>query len=332
ALTRASRAFLESPPVGFTEVPILSPRGVIYHAEPGQEPLLESTRAALAGTGTAIELLDAKAVLAAVPVMEPSKLAAGLLEVDAQDIDVHALHQGFLRGLRRAGGVLRTGAELVGARRQGSAWTLTLADGSSLAAGAVVNAAGAWADQVGALLGAAPVGLEPRRRAAFTFEGPAGQDFMRWPVVCGVAEDWYFKPDAGQLLGSPANADPTVPHDVVPEELDIATGIWRIEQVSAMRIRRPRRTWAGLRSFVADGDLVIGWDPAVAGLLWVAGQGGYGIQTAAAASALAAALALRGEPDPTLRAHGVQAEDMSPSRPSLRTGTLPEPTTRRKES
>jgi D-arginine dehydrogenase len=135
-----------------------------------------------------------------------------------------------------------------------------------------------------------------------------------WPAVVGITEDWYFKPDAGQLLGSPANADDTVPHDVVPEELDIATGIWRIEEATTLTIRRPKATWAGLRTFAPDGEIVIGWDERCPGFLWLAGQGGYGIQSAAGASEFAASLLLRQPLPATLRAQGVDPAALSPAR------------------
>lgn len=189
-----------------------------------------------------------------------------------------------------------------------------LQDGSQVRARAVVNAAGAWADAVARLCGAQPLGIEPRRRSAFTFAAPEGEDIHGWPAVIGVDESFYFKPDAGQLLGSPANADPVPPHDVVAEELDVAMGIDRIETLTRLRIRRPRHVWAGLRSFAPDDDFVIGWDARREGFFWLAGQGGYGIQTAAGASAAAAALLMR-EPLPAeLLAQGVDARRLSPER------------------
>jgi D-arginine dehydrogenase len=314
ALTRASRTFYERPPQGFTEQPLLGARGALYVAMHDQAHLMESTRAELQSTGCRIEVLDAQQTLAKVPCLRADQVAGALFDADAQDIDVSALHQGFLRGLRAAGGELRTGAELRGARREGEGWELTLADGSTLRARTVVDAAGAWADEVAALFGARPVGLEPRRRSAFTFRPPEGMAIADWPAVVGIDESWYFKPDAGQLLGSPANADPTSPHDVLPEELDIALGIHHIESATTLQIRRPTATWAGLRSFVADGEMVIGADPDCPGLFWLAGQGGYGIQSAAGASELAAALLLQ-EPLPeALRAQGVDPASLSPAR------------------
>ena len=139
--------------------------------------------------------------------------------------------------------------------------------------------------------------LQPRRRSAFVFDPPAGTDVRAWPLVVDIDESFYVKPEAGLLLGSPANADPVPPHDVLPEELDIATAIHRIELATTLSIRRPRRTWAGLRSFVPDGNLVIGPEPGEPTFVWLAAQGGYGIQTSAAAGELAAALAL-GRPLP----------------------------------
>jgi D-arginine dehydrogenase len=314
ALTRASRAFYERPPAGFADVPLLAPRGVLYVATHGQEALLHATAEALATSGTHLKQLDAAEALARVPCLRADVVHGALFERDAQDIDVHALHQGYLRGLRARGGELRTDAELAGASHDGVRWTLRLGSGETVAARQVVDAAGAWADEVASRFGAVAIGLEPRRRSAFTFNAPDGVAVSAWPAVVGVDESWYFKPDAGRLLGSPANADPTVPHDVVPEELDIALGIHQIQSVTTLAIRRPASTWAGLRSFVRDGELVIGRDDRCPGFFWLAAQGGYGIQSAAGAAELAASL-LCGEPlPPSLAAHGVDPRAFSPRR------------------
>lgn len=200
------------------------------------------------------------------PCLNTTLLVDGFADDGARDIDVHGLHQGFLRGLRQCGGELRCSAEVRALAHAAGVWTVDLADGSQVRARCVVNAAGAWADALGALAGAAPIGLVPKRRSAFTFAVPEGMDAARWPAVISADEGFYFKPDAGQLLGSPANADPVAPQDVVPEELDVATGIWRIEEVTTLQIRRPSHTWAGLRSFVADGEMAVGWDASPAPL------------------------------------------------------------------
>lgn len=312
ALTRASRGFYAAPPTDFAASPLLAPRGALYVAWSGQQAALDAMHAALAATGTEIERLAAAQTLARVPVLRAQGLVGALWEPDAMDINVHALHQGYLRAARRHGATLWTEAELQRAQRDRSGWTLTLADRRQLRAGQLVNAAGAWADEVARRCASAPQGLQPRRRSAFSFDAPAGMDFRSWPVTAAVDERWYFKPDAGQLLGSPANADPVAAHDVQPEDIDIATGIHAIAQDTTLAIRRPRRTWAGLRTFSRSGELVIGAD--AQGLFWLAAQGGWGIQSAHGAALLAAAL-LNGQALPqALREQAVQPWRMQPQR------------------
>ena len=314
ALTRASRAFYDAPPPEFGGAPILTPRGVVYLAGPDQLDLLDAAYAEILPLNPGVRRLTRDELLAELPCLRPEAVAAGMSEPGAADIDVHALHQGYLRGLRQRGGAIRCNAEVTGLQRLDDGWRVRLAGGEAITAGAVVNAAGAWADVVAALAGVPPIGLEPRRRTAFTFPVPAGMDAGRWPAVIGIDESYYFKPDAGQLLGSPANADPVAPHDVVPEELDVALGIHRIEQVTSFQIRRPSHSWAGLRSFVADGDLVIGWDNHVPRFFWLAAQGGYGIQSAAGAALLARQLALDEPLSASLVEEGVTRDALSPAR------------------
>lgn len=317
ALTMASRAFFDAPPAGFADQPLLSPRGALIVATHGQDARLNSHWQALATAGSKAQRLSAAAACALLPALRPDQVIGAILDPGAADIDVHALHQGYLRGVRQQGGSVVCDAEVTVADAAAGGWRL-LAGGQRYAAPVLVNAAGAWADRLAALAGVAPIGLEPRRRSAFTFTPPEGLDTTRWPLTIGVAEDWYFKPDAGMLLGSPANADPVEPHDVQPEELDIATGIFRIEQLTTLRIRRPAHCWAGLRSFVADGDLVGGFDPLAAGFFWLAAQGGYGIQTSPAMGEGCAAL-VRGEPLPLrIAAFGLSSEQLGPGR--LKTG------------
>ncbi|MGU1584089.1 FAD-dependent catabolic D-arginine dehydrogenase DauA, partial [Pseudomonas aeruginosa] len=177
-----------------------------------------------------------------------------------------------------------------------------------------VNAAGAWCDAIAGLAGVRPLGLQPKRRSAFIFAPPPGIDCHDWPMLVSLDESFYLKPDAGMLLGSPANADPVEAHDVQPEQLDIATGMYLIEEATTLTIRRPEHTWAGLRSFVADGDLVAGYAADAEGFFWVAAQGGYGIQTSAAMGEASAAL-IRHQPLPAhLREHGLDEAMLSPRR------------------
>jgi D-arginine dehydrogenase len=226
---------------------------------------------------------------------------------------VHALHQGYRRGLRRHGGQLVCEAEATHIERQAGQWHVQ-AGGREYCAAVLVNAAGAWCDEVARLAGVATIGLQPKRRSAFIFAPPPGLAVAGWPSVVSADESWYFKPDAGLLLGSPANADPVTAQDVQPEELDIATGIARIEEATTLKIARPKRTWAGLRTFAPDGELVIGFDPRCEGFFWLAGQGGYGIQSAAGASLLALSLLLGRPLAEELIREGIVPARMSPGR------------------
>jgi D-arginine dehydrogenase len=314
ALTCASRAFYITPPEGFTDHPILTPRGVMHLAKVGQEQELADAMTLALKTSPQVERLTVQQVCERVPALRSELLCGAAYEFDAMDIDVHALHQGYLRGFRTNGGELVNDAELASATFANGAWTIVLGDGRILTATTLVNAAGAWADVVAERSSVKPVGLQPKRRTAFTFDPPQDCDISSWPAIIGVDETYYFKPDAGQLLGSPANADPVDPHDVQPEELDVATGIYHIEEVTTMQIRRPRHIWAGLRSFVRDGDLVIGADNHAPNFFWVAAQGGYGIQTASAAAELAASLLLKRPMPEHLARFGVQADVLSPQR------------------
>ena len=296
ALTRASRAFFENPPAGFADSPVLSARGAMMVATQGQDTLLANYWESARTLSPNARLLDARAACALVPVLRADRVLGAVHEPDALAMDVDVLHQGYLRGIRRSGGTVVCNAEVTALQRSAQGWQLR-AGGIDYAAPVVLNAAGAWADVVASLAGVRPIGLQPKRRSAFIFAPPQGVSSNDWPLTIGIDEDWYFKPDAGMLLGSPANADPVPPQDVQAEELDIALAIDRIESMTSLSIRRPSRTWAGLRSFVADGDLVGGFDADASGFFWVAAQGGYGIQTSAAMGEACAALA-RGLPIP----------------------------------
>jgi D-arginine dehydrogenase len=313
ALTMASRAFFEQPPAGFAEHPLLSPRGALFVATAEQQAQLEQHWNVLRAMTPNARRLDAAASCAMLPVLRRERVFGSVYEADASDMDVHAMHQGFLREARRAGATLVCDAGVSAIERSGADWLVHAGD-ACYRAPVVINAAGAWVDVVARLAGVAPIGIEPRRRSAMIFAPPEGMDPSGWPMAIGADEDWYIKPDAGMLLGSPANADPVEPHDVQPEEFDIALAIHRIEEMTTLQIRRPRHTWAGLRSFVADGDLVGGFDAAAPGFFWLAAQGGYGIQTSAAMGEACAALA-RGLPLPARIADfGLTAAMLSPAR------------------
>jgi D-arginine dehydrogenase len=312
ALTRASLAHFTAPPAGFAAAPLLHARDSVFVADAAQLALLDTMFQTLRDEGLPVRWLEGAAVLARVPVLRETAAVAAMLDTSSSDIDVDALLQGFLRVARASGAVLQTGARVRALESGGAGWRILLEGGGSRSARTLVNAAGAWADEVGALAGAECIGLQPCRRSALVFEPPTGLVVHDWPLVIAADETWYFKPDAGLLLGSPANADPVPPHDVVAEELDIATAIARIEAATTLTIRRPRRTWAGLRSFVPDGEPVIGFDRAVPGFFWAAALGGYGIQTSPAVGELVAALLLQRPPPRHLAEAGVRAEALAP--------------------
>ncbi len=313
ALTRASRAFLVSPPSVVAPAAVISPRGVLTLATREQVAALDQEWEALSAHAPGARVIDGAAARAMVPVLRDGMFVRAIHDPDASDIDVHTLHQGYLRSARANGATLLTGFDVQAIERAGDDWRVHARD-REVRASLVVDAAGAWADAVAAAAGVAPLGLQPRRRAAFTFAPPQGIDTRRWPAFVDAGETFYVKPDAGVLLGSPANADPVPPHDVRPEELDIATGIDRIERHTTMTIRRPIATWAGLRSFVEDGDLVGGFDAQAPGFFWLCAQGGYGIQTSAAMGETCAHLLLgRGLPE-RLESFGITAGILSPAR------------------
>ena len=315
ALTLASRAFFDQPPPGFAEHPLLRPRPVMTVGLHGQEAALDEAWQVLrAVTDTGRRLTPAQAC-EAVPVLREAALVGALWEPESFDMDVHALHQGFLRRARQAGAGLVTDAEALSIDRRGERWRVTTPAGV-FEAPVLVNAAGAWCDVVARRAGVSPLGLQPRRRSALMLRGPEGLDFAAWPLVADAVHSFYFKPDAGALLASPANEDDTEPQDVQPEELDIARAIDRLEHATTLALR-PTRRWAGLRSFVPDGDLVAGFDAQAPGFFWCAGQGGYGIQTSPAMGMAGAALVC-GEPlTSDLRGTGLTPLALSPARPSL---------------
>jgi len=320
-LTRASLNFLQQCPDGFSQYPLISPRGAMMIASPGQAHALDAHESMVRSTGAPIRRLTTEEACALVPVLRPEAVASASIESRAFDIDVHALHQGFLRGAAKnaASIYLRHKVNRLSyspASRPANRWEIAFEDAAlaPIHASVLVNAAGAWGDQLATIAGIDALGLVPKRRSVLCFAQPAIAGVAQWPMVIGVEEDFYFKPDAGQMLGSPANADPVQAHDVVPEELDIATAIHRIQQVAELDIRRPIRTWAGLRSFVADGSFVGGFDNKYPGFFWAIGQGGYGIQSAPAVGSLYAAMILGRDIPGFIQDEGVELSSLSPQR------------------
>jgi D-arginine dehydrogenase len=313
-LTRASGRFLKSPPEGFAENALLKPRGLLT--------LLKGVD----GASSSQELADLNALLEDPIVMLPvsdvrrrlPELSAEWLsdawwEADVHDIDVHGLHQGYLKVLRENGGRIVL-AELACPRFENGAWQISVAD-EYLEAPVVVNAAGAWADELAESANVARLGLQPKRRTAILVSPPVHCDVTDWPVVLAYDESFYFKPDAGMLLVSPVDAHESPPCDAQPEEIDMAYAAdFATQAINGLEVKRISHSWAGLRTFASDETPVIGFDTSSPGFFWCVGQGGHGIQIAPAVAKLSAAMISGDDNTVELSDLGFLPEWVSPSR------------------
>jgi D-arginine dehydrogenase len=313
AVTIRSRSFFASPPKGFADHPLWAPRQTLMVARADQMERLRLAYEEWARLVPSIQLLEGNSARNVTPMLKPEYVAGAVVDAGASDLDVNEIHRGFLRGAARAGAKLVCNAEVSALGRDGAGWRVQTKAGE-FAGRVVVNAAGAWGDEIGVLAGARPVGLVPKRRTAVLFDPAPAADVRVWPIIIDVDEQFYFKPDAGRLLGSPADETASPPCDAQPEETDVAIAVDRIEQAVNFRVQRVLRKWAGLRSFVADKSPVVGFDPELPGFFWLVAQGGYGIQTAPALGRIAAALACGAEIPEDLRQLGVAAENLSPAR------------------
>jgi len=308
-LTVASRDFFVVPPRGFG-APLLSPRAVAHIADEARRDRLQGL---IAGRGRFTQLDGEQARAATPSILRPQAVSAALIEQGCGDLDVSRLHQGFLRQAREAGVAIRTGAGRCVIERNETGWRLRGRD-LDIAAPILVNAAGAWADEVATDAGTQVQTLTPMRRTVILVQAPNAPDFAGWPVVKDVDERFYFRPYGGRLLITPADETPSPPCDAAPDEMDVAEGMARFEAVADHPVRSLVARWAGLRTFAPDRAPVVGWSRDTPGLFWLAGLGGFGIQTAPAMGRLAAAL-VEGRPVPgDLLDQGVDAQAYAPSR------------------
>lgn len=291
ALNAASFETLAEP-AGISDRSLLSPRGEMLVAGRDDVSALETYLADAVG----MEELSPVEACRLVPILRREKIERAAIEPGARDIDVDRLMQGWARMLRARGGAIVANAEVREIARSGTVWRLRTSRGI-FEAPVVVNAAGAWADAVARYAGVAPIGLRALRRSAAVLPSPSEHLIDGWPLVASAAENWYAKPSAGKLIVSPADEDPVEPHDVWPDDLVLAEGLHRFEQATTVRVTRLESSWAGLRSFVADRTPVVGFAADADGFFWLAGQGGYGVQTAPALSRLAADLICRRSPE-----------------------------------
>lgn len=315
ALTRHSRAFFIDPPEGFGQLSRRMP--ALFVADDTSLDALDRLEAITRRLSSGVERLDPAGIAALCPVARTAdgKVVAGFADHDGLKLDGDALLQGHARALRAAGGRIETRARVSAIARKGDAWQVTLEDGRSFTAPILVNAAGAWADRVAALAGIAPLGLTPLRRTIIVVDPPAGADMTGWPFLKSVVDEFYLMPEGGRLLVSPVDEVPDAPGDASPDDYDIALAAHRLSEWTTIDPPRsiPHR-WAGLRTFSADRVPVAGFAPDAPGFFWLAGQGGYGLQTAPAMAAIAAA-AITGAPFPAI--DGVTPEQILPGRLSL---------------
>lgn len=312
-LTSGSKEFFLNPPRDFSGTPLTHKRGALYIARTDQLPLLESFYREKYKALADLQRLGPEKIHRAIPLLKPGYAVAGVFDPGCRDIDVNALHQGFLQRAKAQGSTLLTNAGVSGIARRGGLWRVTSAAGE-MSARIIVNAAGAWCDEIAHLAGARPLGLTPKRRTVVILPAPpelAGND---WPLVLDIEDEFYLKPESGHILASPGDATPMPPQDVQVDELDVALTIDRLERAFDFKVATILRKWAGLRTFSPDDTPVIGWDAEVEDFFWCGGQGGYGIQTAPAISALVEALATKKPLPDNLRAAGLDTKSLSPAR------------------
>ena len=296
-LTGASREFFANPPPGFADAPILNQRAVVFLAPPDQAGRLQI----MLNEGTGLRETSVAEIQKLVPALRSGYAVGAAIEDDAFDMDVAQLHQGFLRQMRAAGGVLALRSRTGRIEWQNGQWQVETAGGRLFQAPVIVNASGAWGDEVAIQAGVQPLGLVPKRRTGCVID-PVPWEPAAWPMVNDVDHTWYIRPEARtKIMVSPADETDMHPHDVAPDELDVAIAIDRMQQALTIDVKRVEHSWAGLRTFTPDRNLAFGWDRHAQGFFWCVGQGGYGIQTSPAAGRLVADVISGRDPGPAGR-------------------------------
>lgn len=287
-------------------------RGALHFGEAADvervDALAREAQALLPG----IRRLTASETAEMVPVIDIAATCGGVYEPDAMDIDTGKVVQSCASAFRTNGGAISLNEEVLRIERHGEGLRVATTSGA-YDADFVVNAAGAWADTIAERAGLPRIGLAPKRRTAFIFDAP-GYDTRHWPLVVDIRERFYFKPDAGRLIGSLADETDSPPCDAWPEDIDVATAVDRIEQATKLRIHRPHTPWAGLRTFSPDRSPVVGADPRLPGLFWLAGQGGYGFQVSFALARIASALLRDNKVPDDIAALGIARAALAPDR------------------
>lgn len=318
-LVTASRRFLEEPPAGFARSPLLAGRGALFLALEHERSALEEQADDLRVRGIDVNVMSPADARSLCPVIKPEEFALALHEPDCRDVDTHELLSGYARGLRACDGILVTDARVTTLDKKGRYWEAATPRGR-FRAPSVVNAAGAWVREIAAMAGLPDRNVTPFRRTALTFDPPPASDASLWPMVFDVGETFYFKPESGRVMASPADREPSAPCDAQADEIEVAMAIDRIHAFTTMQVTRIRHRWGGLRTFAPDQAPVIGADPADESFVWLAGQGGNGVMAGPAAARLAASIAA-GETMPSdVEELGIDLDDISPARDCVSRG------------
>ena len=288
ALTLASRPFFDNPPAGFGDVPVGHRMPVLVHAREDELEALDALEADIAQFAE-MERLDQAGVHELCPLLK-DEATHGIVDRNGIHLDPHALLQGNLRELKGKGGELRTGQRAAVIEYAGGAWTVTTVTGERFSSPILVNAAGSWADEVAKLAGVEPLGLQPKRRTIITFDAPPGTRLEGLPFAKTVGDELYFAPESGRLFASPMDEVPSEPCDAQPEELEVALAAYRMEERTTVKVERIHSRWAGLRTFTPDSRPAVDFDIASPGFFWLAGQGGFGLQTSPAMAAIVESL------------------------------------------
>lgn len=313
AIISFSTDFYRNPPAGFTAHPILTPRDAITFVGEGGEERIDKY-IAMATTATPTHEISPDEACARAPLLRREVVARAMLDPHVADMDAHAIHQGYLKAFKAQGGTLATDQRIVAIERSKGMWRATSAAGMIFEAPILINAAGAWADEIGLLAGLRSIGLQPKRRTAIIIAGDKTLAPANLPAIDDGVSQAYVKPDAGRLMLSLGDETPSPPCDAQPEDIDMAMIVDWSERHTHLTVRRIEHSWAGLRSFVADDCPVVGFDPAGEGFFWLAGQGGYGIMLASALGRISRDLIRDGRLGNSYLDSGITESALSPAR------------------
>lgn len=314
-LTSYSRAFFEAPPEGFCPTPLCRTQTSLYAATEGALSELDLMHREIKRFAE-VHLAEAAEIEALCPVLKtgPGGFISAVVDNSGLRLDADALLQSFAREIRSKSGEIHLGKRIASIGRAGSNWRVRTEAGDEYEAPILINAAGAWADHLASLAGVKPLGLQPMRRTIIVIDPPADADVQNWPFVHSVKSDFYMLPESGRLLVSPVDEAPSDPCDTYPEEYDIALAASKVEEYTRLNVRRIAHSWAGLRSFVADRVPTAGFAPDAPGFFWLAGQGGYGLQTAPAMAEIVEALVIGSDWPSGLADLGLSREQIEPLR------------------